>query len=233
MRGTAVCGCPARHATACDARCRPSIGPNVGLNKHAQRRRGSIASPQALSLGHVELRLRTMATPGGESCWRRPVRGNPCRDRRPVASLAGVGLFAETHVGMVARQIAVVPISDAGPALASVTVIFEAVREVLDLKRDASARASVLAAPSRSSPPPPRPSWSTRWPVKSSARPASSTPIGSIEPISSRWLNGHRRPGGRRNSGQGRDRDDHGAQLARRALDPRRAVFAPRPSARR
>jgi len=127
MRGTAVCGCPARHATACDARYRSSIGPNVGPNKHAQRRRGSIASPQALSLGHVELRLRTMAT--------------------PVASLAGVGLFAETHVGTVARQIAVVPISDAGPALASVAVIFEAVPEVLDLKRDVSARASVLAGP--------------------------------------------------------------------------------------
>jgi hypothetical protein len=49
-----------------------------------------------------------------------------------VASLAGVGLFAETHAGTVARRIAVVPLSDAGPALASVAVIFEAVSEVLD-----------------------------------------------------------------------------------------------------
>jgi 3-hydroxyacyl-CoA dehydrogenase, NAD binding domain len=137
MRGTAVCGCPARHATACDARYRSSIGPNVGPNKHAQRRRGSVASPQALSLGHVELRLRTMAT--------------------PVASLAGVGLFAETHAGTVARRIAVVPLSDAGPALASVAVIFEAVPEVLDLKRDVSARASVLAGPKPIIASPPRP----------------------------------------------------------------------------
>ena len=37
-----------------------------------------------------------------------------------------------------------------------------------------------LRAPSRSSPPPPRPSWSTRWPVKSSARPAS---------LDAHWLN--------------------------------------------
>jgi 3-hydroxyacyl-CoA dehydrogenase len=65
----------------------------------------------------------------------------------PLASLAGVGLFAETHAGTVARRIAVVPISDAGPALASVAVIFEAVPEVLELKRDVSARASVLAGP--------------------------------------------------------------------------------------
>jgi 3-hydroxyacyl-CoA dehydrogenase len=49
-----------------------------------------------------------------------------------VASLAGVGLFAETHAGTMARRIAVVPLSDAGPALASVAVIFEAVPEVLD-----------------------------------------------------------------------------------------------------
>jgi hypothetical protein len=129
----------------------------VGLNKHAQRRRGSIASPQALSLGHVELRLRTMAT--------------------PLASLAGVGLFAETHAGTVARRIAVVPLSDARPALASVAVIFEAVPEVLDLKRDASARASVLAGPKPIIAPPPRPSWSTRWQVRRAPGPLSQHPL--------------------------------------------------------
>jgi 3-hydroxyacyl-CoA dehydrogenase len=77
----------------------------------------------------------------------RPRRVAIAHDATPVASLAGVGLFAETHAGRVARRIAVVPLSDAGPALASVAVIFEAVPEVLDLKRDASARASVLAGP--------------------------------------------------------------------------------------
>ena len=99
----------------------------MGPNKHAQRRRGSIASPQALSLGHVELRLPAVAT--------------------PVASLAGVGLFAETHVGRWQGRSRLSPFRTPGPALASVAVIFEAVPEVLDLKRDASARASVLAGP--------------------------------------------------------------------------------------
>jgi hypothetical protein len=83
----------------------------------------------------------------------RPCRVATANDATPVASLAGVGLFAET----VARRIAVVPLSDAGPALASVAVIFEAVPEVLDLKRDASARASVLAGPKPIIASPPRP----------------------------------------------------------------------------
>jgi hypothetical protein len=70
----------------------------------------------------------------------------------PLASLAGVGLFAETHAGTVARRIAVVPISDAGPALASVAVIFEAVPEVLDFNEMCRLGHRCLRAPSRSSP---------------------------------------------------------------------------------
>ena len=68
--------------------------------------------------------------------------------------------------------------------------------------------------------------------MRSSARPASSTHIGSIKPISSSWLNCHPASGWTAQFWP-RDRDHHRAQLARRALDPRRALFAPRLSARR
>jgi 3-hydroxybutyryl-CoA dehydrogenase len=67
--------------------------------------------------------------------------------RTTLASLASFGLFAETHVEAIAGRISVVPISDAGTVLPSAAVIFEAVPEVLDLKRDVLARGSALAGP--------------------------------------------------------------------------------------
>jgi hypothetical protein len=82
----------------------------------------------------------------------RPRRVATAHDATPVASLAGVGLFAETHAGTMARRIAVVPLSDAGPALASVAVIFEAVPEVLDFNEMCRLGHRCLRAPSRSSP---------------------------------------------------------------------------------
>jgi len=119
-----------------------------------------------------------------------------------VASLAGVGLFAETHAGTMARRIAVVPLSDAGPALASVAVIFEAVPEVLDFNEMCRLGHRCLRAPSRSSPhhldhdgrrdgrwgraPGPRPQRTLAQ--SSLSRPAGWTVT--------------RRPDGRRNSGQ-------------------------------
>jgi 3-hydroxybutyryl-CoA dehydrogenase len=67
--------------------------------------------------------------------------------RVTLASLARIGLFEEDKVDRIAARVAVVPAADAAAALASAAVIFEGIPEVLDLKREALARASALAGP--------------------------------------------------------------------------------------
>jgi 3-hydroxybutyryl-CoA dehydrogenase len=64
-----------------------------------------------------------------------------------LRSLARFGLFDEAHVAAIADRAAVVAQSDAGAALSCAAVIFEAVPEVLELKRDVLARAAALAGP--------------------------------------------------------------------------------------
>jgi 3-hydroxybutyryl-CoA dehydrogenase len=61
--------------------------------------------------------------------------------------LAQLGVFDEKAVDGIAARVSVIPEQDAARAFASAPVIFEGVPEVLDLKRDALARASQLAAP--------------------------------------------------------------------------------------
>ena len=76
-----------------------------------------------------------------------------CRSRtldevcRTLASLASIGLFAQTAVDAIAARVRVVPQAEATAALSAAAVIFEGVPEVLEVKRDVLARASVLAGP--------------------------------------------------------------------------------------
>jgi 3-hydroxybutyryl-CoA dehydrogenase len=65
--------------------------------------------------------------------------------RGTLASLARLGLFDEGKVAAIAARVTVVPESDAQAALSSASVIFEGLPEVLELKRDALARAAALA----------------------------------------------------------------------------------------
>jgi 3-hydroxybutyryl-CoA dehydrogenase len=67
--------------------------------------------------------------------------------RQTLQTLARLGLFAEADVDRIAANVSVVPEQEAGAAFRSASVIFEGVPEVLDLKRDALARASALAGP--------------------------------------------------------------------------------------
>jgi 3-hydroxybutyryl-CoA dehydrogenase len=67
--------------------------------------------------------------------------------RGTLTSLARFGLFAESAVDKIACRVSVVPDADAKDALPAASVIFEGVPEVLDLKREALARASALAGP--------------------------------------------------------------------------------------
>jgi 3-hydroxybutyryl-CoA dehydrogenase len=67
--------------------------------------------------------------------------------RRTLASLASLGLFALTAVDAIAARVSIVPQTEAAAALSAAAAIFEAVPEVLEVKRDALARASVLAGP--------------------------------------------------------------------------------------
>jgi 3-hydroxybutyryl-CoA dehydrogenase len=60
--------------------------------------------------------------------------------------LAQIGMFDEKAVDVIAARVSVIPEADAGKCFSSSSVIFEGVPEVLDLKRDALARASKLAA---------------------------------------------------------------------------------------
>jgi 3-hydroxybutyryl-CoA dehydrogenase len=67
--------------------------------------------------------------------------------RGTLTTLAKLGLFDETSVDQIAARVTVVPEAKAQDALSSADVIFEGVPEVLDLKRDALARAAELAGP--------------------------------------------------------------------------------------
>ena len=66
---------------------------------------------------------------------------------RTLSSLARLGLFDEAHGAAIARRVTVVAESGAGAALSSSAVIFEAVPELLELKREVLARFSALAGP--------------------------------------------------------------------------------------
>jgi len=67
--------------------------------------------------------------------------------RGTLTSLARSGLFDESKVDTIAARVTVVPEQDTRAALSSAQVIFEGIPEVLDLKREALARASALAGP--------------------------------------------------------------------------------------
>lgn len=67
--------------------------------------------------------------------------------RGTLRMLAQLGLFDESAVDVIMSRVNVVSEADASASFASSPVIFEGVPELLDLKRDALARASRLAAP--------------------------------------------------------------------------------------
>jgi 3-hydroxybutyryl-CoA dehydrogenase len=67
--------------------------------------------------------------------------------REVLGALAGFGLFDPAAVERLMTRVSVVRECDAQKALTSASVIFEGVPEVLDLKREALARASQLAGP--------------------------------------------------------------------------------------
>jgi 3-hydroxybutyryl-CoA dehydrogenase len=67
--------------------------------------------------------------------------------RKTLASMALFGLLKPADVDTLMTRVRVVPEADAAAALSAAAVIFEGVPEVLDLKRDALARASKLAGP--------------------------------------------------------------------------------------
>jgi 3-hydroxybutyryl-CoA dehydrogenase len=67
--------------------------------------------------------------------------------RGTLTTLAKLGLFDESQVAQIAARVTVVPEARAPEALSGAEVIFEGVPEVLDLKRDALARAAELAGP--------------------------------------------------------------------------------------
>jgi len=65
-----------------------------------------------------------------------------------LGSLAAFGMFDPAQAETILSRVRVVPEQDAQDAFSSASVIFEGVPEVLDLKREALARASELAGPS-------------------------------------------------------------------------------------
>jgi 3-hydroxybutyryl-CoA dehydrogenase len=65
--------------------------------------------------------------------------------RGTLASLARLGLFDESKVAVMPARVNVVPAQDAQAALSSAHVIFEGLPEVLEVKRNALARAAALA----------------------------------------------------------------------------------------
>ncbi|CAH1687063.1 3-hydroxyacyl-CoA dehydrogenase [Hyphomicrobiales bacterium] len=67
--------------------------------------------------------------------------------RGTLGMLAELGMFDSAAVERIAARVSIVPDAEAETALSSATVIFEGVPEVLDLKREALARASRLAGP--------------------------------------------------------------------------------------
>jgi 3-hydroxybutyryl-CoA dehydrogenase len=78
----------------------------------------------------------------------RTLSGDALSEVRGVLSiLAGFGQFDAAHVDAIADRVSVVPEAGAQTALSSASIIFEGVPEMLDLKREALARASKLAGP--------------------------------------------------------------------------------------
>src|SRR6266567_2372520 len=67
--------------------------------------------------------------------------------RSVLGTLAGFGLFDPAAVDTLMTRVSVVPEEGAQAALSQAEIIFEGVPEVLDLKRDALAKASRLAGP--------------------------------------------------------------------------------------
>lgn len=67
--------------------------------------------------------------------------------RGVLANLAAFGMFDPGKVDTLLARVSIVPESGAQEAFSSAAVIFEGVPEVLDLKREALARASKLAGP--------------------------------------------------------------------------------------
>jgi 3-hydroxybutyryl-CoA dehydrogenase len=67
--------------------------------------------------------------------------------RNTLATLASFGLFDAAAIETLTARVCVVAEKDAQAALSSASVIFEAVPEVTDLKRDVLARAAKLAGP--------------------------------------------------------------------------------------
>ena len=67
--------------------------------------------------------------------------------RNVLRLLARFGLFEEAAADGIAARVSVVAESRAQAALSSALIVFEGVPEVLDLKREALARASTLAGP--------------------------------------------------------------------------------------
>jgi 3-hydroxybutyryl-CoA dehydrogenase len=67
--------------------------------------------------------------------------------RRTFVSMARFGLMTEADIETLVARVSVVPEAHAGAALSGAAIIFEGVPEVLDLKRDALAKASQLAGP--------------------------------------------------------------------------------------
>lgn len=67
--------------------------------------------------------------------------------RTTLDMLARVGMLAGDDVAPVLSRVRVVAEADAAPALRNAAIIFEGVPEVVDLKREALARASQLAGP--------------------------------------------------------------------------------------
>jgi 3-hydroxybutyryl-CoA dehydrogenase len=67
--------------------------------------------------------------------------------RATLATLAGLGLFAPSAVDGIAARVVVLGQARAAAALATSSVIFECLPEVLDLKREGLARAAALADP--------------------------------------------------------------------------------------
>jgi 3-hydroxybutyryl-CoA dehydrogenase len=66
---------------------------------------------------------------------------------KTLMSLSRFGLMTAADVDAVMTRVRVVPEAEAGSALSGAAVIFEGIPEVLDLKRDALAKASRLAGP--------------------------------------------------------------------------------------
>lgn len=65
--------------------------------------------------------------------------------RRTLAMLARVGMFASDQIEPILARVRIVPEADAAAALRDAAIVFEGVPEVVDLKREALARASKMA----------------------------------------------------------------------------------------